>query len=214
MKKIQIINGIHTGVGKTFTCCELLKQGISNGKKINYLKPIISGFDFKEIGESDVGKALASLGCELNMQNAKKITKIFLKEPTSPNIATVLEGMHFEYKEILDFCIQKIKDYISKEEEVLIEMAGGVCTPITNSKTMLDLTMDLCNLFEIKTSLVVSNYLGSISHTISACKLFNFDEIIWNVIEKTKYDEQILKTLEGFTGKKLVPLGGLEPPRA
>jgi dethiobiotin synthetase len=214
MKKIQIINGVHTGVGKTFTCCKLLNQGIVNGKKINYLKPIISGFDLKEIKESDVGKALLTLGLEVDMENAKKITKIFLKEPTSPNIASLLEKVHFEYKEVLDFCIHKIQNCINKGEEVLIEMAGGICSPITNSKTMLDLTTDLCNLFQVKTTLVTSNYLGSISHTISACKLFNFDEIIWNVIEKTKYDDEVFTTIENFLGKKLVPLGGLEPPRA
>jgi dethiobiotin synthetase len=214
MKKVQIINGIHTSVGKTFTCCKLLKEGIANGKKINYLKPIISGFEELNLKESDIGQALSILGLENTMENAQKMTKVFLKEPTSPNIAGILEGVIFEYDEVLQFCKEKIKDSLQREENILIEMAGGICTPITSKKTMLDLTLDIIRDFDAKTTLVASNYLGAISHTISACKIFNFDEVLWNIIEPTKYDREIFATLRGFLGQKVVPLGGLEPPRA
>lgn len=214
MKKIQIINGINTDVGKTFVSYNMIKQKIEKGKKINYLKPIISGFDINYIEKSDVGIMLSLLGKKLTIEEAKEMTLYFFKEPTAPNIASILEGIPISYEKILDFCFAKIESALKNEEETLIEMAGGLFSPITESKTMCDLTLDISKKFQCKTSLVVSNYLGGISHTLSACKLFEFDEIIWNVISKTKYDDLIKATIEEFLGTKMVPLGGLEPPRA
>lgn len=198
MKKIHILNAINTDAGKTFISCKMINQRISDSKKINYLKPIISGFEEKNLIESDIGMALNSLKLQVSMENAKKITKYFLKAPISPNIAARLENIKIEYEKILEFCKEKIQNSLMQNEEILIEMAGGVCTPITNLKTMLDLTQDISSSFEVNNILVVSNYLGCISHTLSACKLFKFDEIIWNAKDQKPYDNEVVKTLKGL----------------
>lgn len=209
LKKITIINGISTNVGKTHLVCNILKHLFQTCKQINCIKPISSGFDFNNPEETDAGKMLIATGRSVTMQNIKAISPFILKAPTSPNIASNLEGVGLLYKDILEFCINSCK----QDSPIVIEMAGGICTPITNEKTMLDLTSDITSAFKdnVHNILVTSNYLGSISHTISACKLFNFDEIIFNPIEKSEYNEAIKETIAKFT---LVPLGGLEPPRA
>ena len=97
---------------------------------------------------------------------------------------------------------------MSENLQIIIETAGGLCSPLTDAKTMLDLTQDLTNKYGdlVKNFLISSNYLGGISHTLSACKLFEFDEIIFNKIIKTEFDEAIQTTLEGFLRRKITPL--------
>ena len=203
MSNIFIINGINTNVGKTFISCKKIKQELQNSKKINFLKPIISGFDKNNIQESDTGKALEALNLEINMLNAKKCTKYFLTNPTSPNIAAQIENINIDYNEILNFCLDNIFKSLHNQENLIIEMAGGICSPITNEKTMLDLTKDITNKVKVVNTLITSNYLGAISHTITACKLFEFDEIIMNIFNKTEFDTQIKQTLENILKRNI-----------
>ena len=197
---INIINGINTDIGKTFVTCKIIIENILKSKKINALKPIISGFNFEEKEVSDAGKILHSMGLEVTKENLNNITRYFLKNPFSPNIAAEIEKIDVSYSEILKFCIEKTEISISKKQPIIIEMSGGICSPITNEKTMLDLTTDINLYFKglCKNFLITSNYLGAISHTISACKLFKFDEIIFNPFPKTEQDSMIKKTLETF----------------
>ena len=51
----------------------------------------------------------------------------------------------------------------------IFEGAGGLLVPIEKTKTILDLMKDLNS----KVVLVVGNYLGSVSHTISAIQTFS-----------------------------------------
>ena len=64
---------------------------------------------------------------------------------------------------------------------------------LPGKKKYLNQYKNLCKNF-----LVTSNYLGSISHTISACNIFEFDEIIFNPFPTSEYDDLSLKTLENF----------------
>jgi dethiobiotin synthetase len=194
---VNIINGVNTDVGKTFITCKIISQNKAKGKQINAIKPIISGFNPKSPETSDAGRILEALGGEINLNN---VTKYFLKMPASPNIAAEIEGVLLSYEEIFNFCTEKIEKSLNEKGQILIEMSGGLCSPLTSEKTMLDLTLDLTNKYKnlCKNFLVTSNYLGSISHTISACKIFEFDEIIFNPFPTSEHDDLILKTLENF----------------
>jgi dethiobiotin synthetase len=194
---VNIINGVNTDVGKTFITCKMISQNKTKGKKINAIKPIISGFNPQSPETSDAGRILEALGEEINLKN---ITRYFLKIPASPNIAAEIEGIFMEYEEIFNFCTENIEKSLNEKGQILIEMSGGLCSPLTQEKTMLDLTADLTNKYKniCKNFLVTSNYLGSISHTISACKIFEFDEIIFNPFPISEHDDLILKTLQNF----------------
>ena len=113
----------------------------------------------------------------------------------------------FPWLKIFEFCCKKIENSLAEGREIIIETAGGLCSPLTDTKTMLDLTKDLTTKYGklVKNFLISSNYLGGISHTLSACKLLEFDEIIFNKINKTEFDEEIQATLERFLGKKITP---------
>lgn len=209
LKKINIINGSSTDVGKTHFVCNIIKYYFELCKQINFIKPVSSGFDYNDLQNTDAGKMLIASGLSASLEKIKTISPFILKTPVSPNIASAIESINIKYEDVLNFCINKVK----QDTPLIIEMSGGLCTPITHQKTMLDLTIDLKNIFgqECQNFFVTSNYLGGISHTISACKLFQFDKIIFNPITKTEFDEEIKQTIKEFT---LVPLGGIEPPRA
>lgn len=202
LQKINIVNGVNTDVGKTYYCCKIINLNYAKSKRVNYIKPIISGFDYNNINQTDAGLALQSQNITPTLQNIQEITRYLLKEPLSPNIAAKVEGIKLNYNKILNFCIQNIEASLKQKIPLLIEMAGGICTPITNKKTMLDLTQDLNKLYKINNILITGNYLGAISHTITANKVFNFDKIIFN--SKTKGEgEEIFKTIKNLTKRKL-----------
>lgn len=207
MKNINIINAIGTGVGKTFVASNLIKiKNIKSNKKNNILKPVISGFKFDE--ENDVKILLDAVQKEYSMQSVRQTSKYLLSLPLSINIAAELEGVEIVYEDLLEFCFSKIDEVIKRDEELYIELAGGALSPITQEKTMLDLTSDITKKYASKCTniLVTSNYLGSISHTISVCRLFEFDTIIFNPIEKTIYDERIKTTMQRFAKKDIISI--------
>ena len=205
--KVNIINGINTNVGKTFFCYSNIKSGYENSKKINYIKPVLSGFDFKNLAENDIGLILKAQGLEPSLQNIQKLTVYLLKAPTSPDIAARIEGITLDYNKIFKFCCTEIENSLVEGREIIIETAGGLCSPLTDTKTMLDLTKALTDKYGklVKNFLISSNYLGGISHTLSACKLFEFDEIIFNKITQTEFDGEIQATLESFLRRKITP---------
>lgn len=207
INKIHVVNGVGTDVGKTFVISKLIKQKVlKSNKKVCILKPIISGFDDKAWEKSDSAILLKSAGIKISKQALSNATLYFLKAPLSPNIASELEGIVISYDAIFDFCKQKIDQALLEEGEIFIEMSGGLFSPITDSKTMFDLTTDIKNAYGNKgcsNILVTSNYIGSISHTIAACMLFDFDEIVFNPIKPSPYDEKIRWTMENLIGKKV-----------
>jgi dethiobiotin synthetase len=205
MKKnvINIINGVNTNAGKTYATIKSITQFNLNINEICILKPIISGFLDED---NDVALYLKFLDLPATASNIDKISCYYFKEPVSPNIAAALEGIGVDYEKLLEFCIIKIKNALGKNQSIFVEMAGGICSPISKNKTMLDLTKDITNFFkktEVNNVLITSNYLGSISHTISACALFDFDEIIFNPITQSSHDKEIKNTMESFIKKPI-----------
>ena len=78
-------------------------------------------------------------------------------------------------------------------------------TPINNQKTFLDLSAEL----KIPVLLVAGNYLGAISHTLSAVEALKskgvvVKRIIVNEREESKWS--IVKTLKNFTGIEAVTM--------
>jgi len=84
-----------------------------------------------------------------------------------------------------------------------------VMTPINDNKTFLDLAVEL----QIPTLLVSANYLGAISHTLSAVKALDLSGV---VVEKIIINENsplfktqensIIETIKNFTLKDVVLL--------
>jgi dethiobiotin synthetase len=116
-----------------------------------------------------------------NHQNysLKEISPFTFQQANSPHLVAKID-----YQQIVNFCKKEIEIAITKNSFLFIESAGGVMTPITYLKTFLDLTQDL----NISVLLVSSNYLGAISHTLTAIEVLKGRKID---IEKVFINEDL-----------------------
>jgi len=171
-KKAYFVFAIGTDIGKTHVIQQIIKEITSKNIVINAIKPIASGFLFED-KNSDSAKILESLGFEVSRENIENITPYHFAEAVSPNIAAKKNNSKIVFNDLVIFCQSKINQSEISNQILLIEGAGGVMTPINEDKNFLDLAKAL----KIPIILITSNYLGSISHTLTALKAIDFYDI-------------------------------------
>jgi dethiobiotin synthetase len=112
---ITFIVGTDTGVGKTYYGKILAKQGNT------VIKPIETGSkSFSNINESDSYSYSIIQGKDI-----KDINLYFFTEPLSPHIAGEIDGIKID--------IEKMKGFIQRDEDIFVELAGGLMVPLTRN---------------------------------------------------------------------------------
>ena len=154
------ITSTGTNIGKTYCTVEILKKLKGNKVRFNAYKPILSGFDNSKIEDSDSYKILKVNKIKPKIEDIKQISPWLFEKPIAPSIAAIKENKSLKYNEILKWCLIKSNNNFFN----FFEGAGGLLVPIEKTKTTLDLMKDL----DSKVVLIVGNYLGSVSHTLSA----------------------------------------------
>jgi dethiobiotin synthetase len=198
------ITSTGTDIGKTFVLTSICQKLIADGKKVAAIKPIISGFKDND-PNSDSAQILQVLGLDLTTQNFNNISPYRFSAPLSPNIAAALENKNINFEELTKFCQKHIYQARENNDYLLIEGAGGVMTPIADDKVFADLILEL----KIPAILVVGNYLGTISHTLTAVKAMQaYDIEIAEIILNCRDDDTVdaadtLKMLRNFTNIKV-----------
>ncbi len=193
-----------TDIGKTFVVENICRKLIGAGKEVLAIKPLISGFSDDDL-HSDTAKILQALGREVNQKNISEISPYRFKAALSPNIAAALENQQIDFLQIVQFCQNHISQSQKNNQYLLIEGAGGVMTPISDDKVFAD----LISILKIPAILVAGNYLGTISHTLTAIKAMQAYNIkIDRVILNCRADDKIsaadnLKMLRDFTDLKI-----------
>jgi dethiobiotin synthetase len=148
----------------------------------------------------DTNKILKAMGREPSLEDIDIISPWRFSAPLSPDMAAALENSIINFKEVVSFCnhAKDLSDYL------IIEGAGGVMTPINDSKTFLDLIEQV----NIAAILVTGSYLGSISHTLTAITALEsrniiIDRIIINESQDGVDIFETKKTLSNFTDIKI-----------
>ncbi len=155
------ITSTGTNIGKTYCTVEILKEMLHRKILFNAYKPILSGFNIFNIKDSDSYKILKTNNKEPKIEDIKEISPWLFEKAIAPSIAAKKkENKSLKYNDVLEWCLKKSDNKIIN----IFEGAGGLLVPIEKTKTILDLMKDLNS----KVVLVVGNYLGSVSHTISA----------------------------------------------
>jgi len=150
------IVGTDTDVGKTYYGHLLM----SEGKKV--IKPIETGRNtFDNLGDSDCHKY--AIGQSLPLTS---VNRYFFTEPVSPHFASEIDG------ESIDLDV--LKSFISKDEDVYIELAGGLLVPILGHYTQLNLIKETAN---ASVCLVIGNKLGCINHGLMTLNILEREEI-------------------------------------
>ena len=142
------LTGIHTDIGKTI-CSAVMVQALG----CDYWKPIQAG----ELAHSDtlrVHELITRTDVCLHPEAHR------LEQAASPHAAARAEHT-----------VLALNDFTPPQttRPLLIETAGGVCSPMTQQHTVADVLAH----FAVPTLLVVRHYLGSISHTLSAIDALN-----------------------------------------
>ena len=161
MAKHYFVTSTGTGIGKTYVTAALIRQARARQWTVAATKPVISGFDKQEIAASDSGVLLAALGREPTQENAEKISPWRFAAPLAPNMAARAEGRVLDCAALFAFSRAALEE---KADLILIEGVGGIMVPLDDENTVLDWIAAL----EAPVLLAVGDYLGTISHTLTA----------------------------------------------
>jgi len=160
MNKGIFITGTDTGVGKTVVSAILLSSLRNTGIDAVPMKPVQTGC-IKSRGSlvaPDLEFVLRFTGLTPSKTIKNLMNPFRFKPACSPHLAAVMAGKAISFKEILrSFTILS-----KKHDAIIVEGAGGILTPITGSRTMLDLMKTLT----LPVILVARPGLGTINHTL------------------------------------------------
>jgi dethiobiotin synthetase len=155
------ITSTGTDVGKTFVACGLIRHIHDQERMVDAVKPVVSGFLPRKAATSDPGLLLTALGRSATMAEIARISPWRFAAPLSPDLAAQKEDRQIDFEALVAFSRQAIK---AAPGVLLIEGVGGVMVPLDDRHTVLDWMSALT----IPVIIVVGNYLGTISHTLTA----------------------------------------------
>lgn len=155
------ITGAGTEVGKTLAACALIRRLRERGRAVAAFKPVLSGYDPAAPRDSDAGRLLAALGQPITPDAVHRVAPLRFHAPLSPPDAARREGAELHLADLVRRCRERMA---ASEGLLIIEGAGGVMSPIA-----LDgLNIDLMAALGAPVVLAAANYLGAISHTLTA----------------------------------------------
>lgn len=153
--------GAGTEVGKTLAACALIRQLRDRGQAVAAFKPVLSGYDPGAPEASDAGRLLIALGEPVTPQSIHRIAPLRFDAPLSPPDAARREGAELHLADLTGRCRERMA---AADGLLIIEGAGGVMSPIAKDGRNIDLMAAL----DAPVVLAAANYLGAISHTLTA----------------------------------------------
>jgi dethiobiotin synthetase len=153
--------GAGTEVGKTLAACALIGRVRERGQAVAAFKPVLSGYNPAAPQDSDAGRLLVALGEPITPQNVHRIAPLRFDAPLSPPDAARREGAELHLADLVRRCAERLA---ASDGLLIIEGAGGVMSPIAQD----GLNIDLMAALDLPVVLAAANYLGAISHTLTA----------------------------------------------
>ena len=148
-------------VGKTFVVASLIGHLRQNGRSVEAIMPIVSGYDSAQAAASDPGTLIAALGLPFSPELIERTSPWRFRAALSPDLAARLEGRSIDVDAVTDYCKAAID---ARRDVLLIEGVGGIMVPLDEQRTILDVMMAL----RLPLILVTGSYRGTISHTLTA----------------------------------------------
>jgi dethiobiotin synthetase len=158
------VSATGTDVGKTFVTTGLIRHLRAQGRTVDAIKPVVSGFDPAAPAGSDPAALLAALGRPLTIEEIERISPWRFAAPLSPDMAARREGRAIDFDAVTEFCRSAMA---ARRGLLLIEGIGGIMVPLDDNRTVLDLMTQL----RLPILLVAGSYVGTISHTLTALQV-------------------------------------------
>ncbi|HEX5845879.1 MAG: dethiobiotin synthase [Rhodoplanes sp.] len=150
-----------TEVGKTVVARGLIKAVRAQGRAVEALKPVVSGYDPREAAGSDPGLLLTALGEPITPDGIARISPFRFTAPVSPHLAARREGKKIDFNAVVELCRWRMQ---ACPGVLIIEGVGGIMAPLEDHRTVLDWMVAINQ----PIILVAGSYLGTLSHTFSA----------------------------------------------
>jgi dethiobiotin synthetase len=150
-----------TEVGKTVVARGLIRALRAQGRTVEALKPVVSGYDPHEARGSDPGLLLAALDEPITPDGIARISPFRFTAPVSPHLAARREGKKIDFNAVVELCRWRMQTCTGA---LIIEGVGGIMAPLDDQRTVLDWMVALGQ----PILLVAGSYLGTLSHTLSA----------------------------------------------
>ncbi len=149
------VTGTDTGVGKTVVACGLARGLVAAGFRVAVMKPVASGAERTADGLRNAD-ALALADSGNVAADYAHINPYCFEPPISPHIAAKEAGIEVDTSRI-----RRGYDALAAQADwVVVEGAGGWFAPISDHRTMADLTWSL----SIPALMVVGLKLGCLNH--------------------------------------------------
>jgi dethiobiotin synthetase len=162
------ITATGTNVGKTYTTLQLIRLLADRGIRPGVYKPIETGVTSEAPDASALLEACQAVNPAFKTLSVSDITAYTFPLPAAPYCADTEKTINLQY------IIDKHDMLLKKCDLLLIEGAGGLMVPITETYMMINLIKEL----EAKALLVTPSRLGCINDTllsIMALKTFDID---------------------------------------
>ena len=196
MSDIIFISGIDTDAGKTYATAWLANHLIKKGKRVITQKFIQTG---NEGYSEDIIKHRELMNTELFPEDKDFTTSpVIFSYPASAQLAARIDGKEIDLEAIR----RSTSLLASRYDTVLIEGAGGLMVPITDSYFTIDYIADE----NLPTALVTNGILGSINHTILSLEAIKNRGIKLRYLLYNSYfdkDKLIADDTKGFISRYL-----------
>jgi len=178
--KGYFVTGTDTGVGKTAITAGIAGCLRKLGVNVGVMKPIATGYPQK-IGYKSTDVTILAEAAGIK-DPEDLINPVFLPIPTSPYDASKLLSVPIDMPLILT----KFKKLLSLHDVILIEGIGGIMTPITKNFFVADMIKAMA----IETIIVTRATLGTLNHTVMACKICKDYDIKIKGLVINNFDEK------------------------
>ncbi len=151
------VTATDTGIGKTEVACAIIRGLRARGVDVGAMKPAQSG-DVPG-APSDADRLRAAAGDD---DPAELVCPYRFAAPLAPAVAARLEGRAISLRHVLEVATV----LALRHDALVVEGAGGLLTPLTESETYADLAVAL----GLPALVVARAGLGTVNHTALTCE--------------------------------------------
>ena len=134
---ITCIIGTDTSIGKTYSCCQIMKYITVKNQTVATLKPIATGIEYydRQLLNEDVYQLAKYSNYRLSY---KQINPFCFNQPIAPHIAASLDRQSLSVADIAHE-VYKGLNHAKLANHVLIEGVGGLMVPLNNKQLYIDI---------------------------------------------------------------------------
>ncbi|MDE6199817.1 MAG: dethiobiotin synthase [Muribaculaceae bacterium] len=156
-KETIFVTGIDTDAGKSYATGYLANRIAGSGRSVMTQKLVQTG---NEGRSEDIELHRRIMHRDINEEEYSLTAPMIFTYPSSPHLAAKVDGREVDI-EAIDTARKQLE---AKYDTLLVEGAGGLMVPLTDSYLTVDYVTDR----NLDVALVTNAKLGSISHTLLA----------------------------------------------